>query len=443
MSHEDDAINDLTFLQNLPRVPIQTVDISRANYSKSIEIYLGTGINGIGLNTTQLNNFITSFNKTTKPLPSTLDDFIAQLATYAQSLGKTVNTSNLLDAFLKPYVLFTLSDPNTPAFFFPNSSEVNKGWLNSFSSDWSIINPPPTKSDMINQMKAWYSHFFKDYTYNQNGGIYSLSSDLTDSTASLFDQTADLTNPALMFFREDLSRPLIATATLQNNVITFQNPTYTDGLTSYEAVYTILFPNASHQDFVNRVNQFYQDNLSKNGFFIPSQSYDDWTLTIAKESQKANAMSVFEPSSLASGNYEKPLIINRIYALIAQLLGTLQGIAAVQANRLVILSNWQKAYTDSLSQLHVFLQGDGTYLANIPNEDSNVQKAKAAVRADLNDRLNSNLRTLMQSNQGIVSDTAKAMQSNVNQTNDAVSQQANAATALIQELNTLLNAIFR
>ena len=48
----------------------------------------------------------------------------------------------------------------------------------------------------------------------------------------------------------------------------------------------------------------------------------------------------------------------------------------------------------------------------------------------------------MQSRQALVGDDAKALQSNVNQSNDAVTQQSNLGTAILQELSTLLSEIF-
>jgi hypothetical protein len=45
--------------------------------------------------------------------------------------------------------------------------------------------------------------------------------------------------------------------------------------------------------------------------------------------------------------------------------------------------------------------------------------------------------------QAVVSDKSKSVQSQINQSNDAVSQQANLASSFLEELSTILSAIIR
>ena len=111
---------------------------------------------------------------------------------------------------------------------------------------------------------------------------------------------------------------------------------------------------------------------------------------------------------------------------------SLQNVAAAQAQRLTILSKWQSAYSDAMAQMHTFSQGDGSFLTASSQSDN---------RSSVN-QYNSNLLQTMQSRQALVGDDAKALQSNVNQSNDAVTQQSNLGTAILQELSTLLSEIF-
>jgi hypothetical protein len=97
------------------------------------------------------------------------------------------------------------------------------------------------------------------------------------------------------------------------------------------------------------------------------------------------------------------------------------------------LTQWQKAYTDALAQVHTFISGS----VDIGGTSS----GDVTARNDLN-KLNSSLIQTMQNRQSVVSDDAKALQSNVNQSNDAVNQQSNLGTAIIQELGTLLSSIY-
>ena len=144
-----------------------------------------------------------------------------------------------------------------------------------------------------------------------------------------------------------------------------------------------------------------------------------------------------DPTSLAVGNYTSTIILNRIFLLILNMITSLQKTAAAQANRLTFMGQWQSSYTDAMSQIHTFVK-DGNPLHAFTDGSS----ASATRRDDLN-RLNSNFIQTMQNRQSVVSDDAKALQSNVNQSNDAVNQQSNLGTAILQELSTLLSSIFR
>lgn len=142
-----------------------------------------------------------------------------------------------------------------------------------------------------------------------------------------------------------------------------------------------------------------------------------------------------DSSSISSSNFTSTIILNRIFDLILNMITSLQDVAAAQAHRLTFMSQWQSAYTDAMSQIHTFVKGDGkAFSAN--------DSASAVSRDDMN-RLNSNFIQTLQNRQSIVSDDAKALQSNVNQSNDAVNQQSNLGTAILQELGTLLSTIFK
>jgi cob(I)alamin adenosyltransferase len=114
----------------------------------------------------------------------------------------------------------------------------------------------------------------------------------------------------------------------------------------------------------------------------------------------------------------------------------LQKTAAVQAERLNVLSQWQKAYTDELNQIHSFVAKNGDAIDN-PDADS----AAAKARQDLN-TANTTYTQQGQGNRQVVSDDAKALQSNVNQTNDAVNSQSDMATSILQQLSTILTSIY-
>jgi hypothetical protein len=136
-----------------------------------------------------------------------------------------------------------------------------------------------------------------------------------------------------------------------------------------------------------------------------------------------------DPTSLATSNFNQTMILNRLFKIILGMVSSLQNAAASQANRLTFMSRWQAGYTDGMSQVHTFITGDPTFTAPAHRDDAN--------------RLNSGFIQTMQNRQSVVSDNAKSLQSNINQSNDAVNQQSNLGTAILQELGTLLGAIFK
>jgi N-methylhydantoinase B/oxoprolinase/acetone carboxylase alpha subunit len=141
-----------------------------------------------------------------------------------------------------------------------------------------------------------------------------------------------------------------------------------------------------------------------------------------------------DPTQLASGDYTSSVILNRIFEILLTMVTSLQNVAAAQANLLNFETNWQSVYTDVESQVHTFTQGGGGAF-------SGSDSTSATHRNDMN-RLNSNFIQTLQNRQSVVANNAKALQSNVNQSNDAVNQQSNLGTAILQELSTLLSTIF-
>lgn len=149
--------------------------------------------------------------------------------------------------------------------------------------------------------------------------------------------------------------------------------------------------------------------------------------------QPVNFVPPGDPTELQYGNYTRSGILNDIFNQILQMTTSLQQVAAAQANRLNILTQWQKAYTDLMAQVPTFSEAGGAFKGS----GTSVSKT----RDDLN-RLNAAFTQTLQNRQSVVSDDAKALQSSVNQSNDAVNQQSNLGTAILQELSTLLGTIF-
>lgn len=142
-----------------------------------------------------------------------------------------------------------------------------------------------------------------------------------------------------------------------------------------------------------------------------------------------------DPTNLKTGNYTSSGILNNIFHLIVQLTGSLQNVAATQAARLSFYTQLQKDYTEFMSQVHTFVIGSHDAIGGTTD-------AEAKARDALN-RLNATFTQTLQNRQSVIGDDAKALQSNISQSNDAVNQQNNLGTAILQQMSTLVSSIFR
>lgn len=150
-----------------------------------------------------------------------------------------------------------------------------------------------------------------------------------------------------------------------------------------------------------------------------------------------------DQSELNPGHYYQPLVLDRIFSLLVLMIDVLQKGTAAQANRLNLLTSWQKAYTDKMNQIHAFVagNGDGHTDFSYSGLDSGSPQA-AAIRQDLN-TANTSFTQQMQGNLQVVSNDAKQLQTNINQSNDAVQSQTDMATAVLQQLSTILTSIYQ
>lgn len=141
-----------------------------------------------------------------------------------------------------------------------------------------------------------------------------------------------------------------------------------------------------------------------------------------------------DPTNLTGSNLTSTIILNNILNLVIKMTSSLQAAAAAQAGRLQFMTAWQKAYTDAMNQIHTFVNGNNDFIGGGSSDN-------ATSRDSLN-RFNSNMTQVMQNRQSVITDDAKALQSNVQQSNDAVNQQANLGTSILQDMSTLMGTMF-
>lgn len=317
-----------------------------------------------------------------------------------------------------------------------NASDLNFALYSDFTQHTNsgvgqealnIIANNPSLS-IFDQVSNWFSTFLKDYaTRPQAKSLSDMIAWMGLNTAT----TAGIyTGSPLITFLEN------STST-QNQTIT-GIPDSADFL-RYQSIFTALFPTGTtitNKNFATTLSDFVNKQLVGSGapgFFVPSQDFAPWTSYLQNIYFLGHPELQAAKDTLLKGmNADKVLILIQIYNIISSLLNTVQEVAQAQANRLIFLSQWQRAYTDLASKVPTFTAGH-------PLSDGQLGSEQ---RTALNQQ-NSTYRGTISTFQSLVGDDSKALQSNLNQTNDAVNQQSNFGTSLIQELTTILGAIFR
>ncbi len=217
------------------------------------------------------------------------------------------------------------------------------------------------------------------------------------------------------------------------------------------------------------LNSFISTQVTADGYFDPGRSYQNWLQTVQSTYQSDIAtIGIPATSTIAGGGPgigggssvdsdpdHKLLVLNNIFAIIIEILDSMQQVAASQSEQLQNQTTWQQAYVNLQNQIHPFIEDNGDYLdtpASGKGETTAAGFAKpvggdqnsdaTAARNDLNNDLNANLTQTIQNNQGIVEDNSKSLQSSLNNTSDAINSLATLADTIVTDLQTIISAIF-
>ncbi len=285
-----------------------------------------------------------------------------------------------------------------------------------------------------------FGEFVRTYPYGEQGQI-------SDDIAPPSGDTS-----AFLNFTANLHKFFIHVARLQEDPVPGSLLSEGSGtnLISYERIYNGFFPD-NPNGFQPRLVEFYQKKIEDDGFFLPSQAVDDWVDSLKSELLSGMEELLDAPflTSVTGNNSEKVGILNRIIFLVSRLVETLQRVAATQARQLDILTNLQKNYTDMQSQIPVVsasTTGIGQQINEPPDDsddDSELAKNDAERRQNINTNISQRAIETIRGRKQLEENKAKKIQSLVNQANDAVNQQAEIATALLQQLSSLLQALYR
>jgi len=232
--------------------------------------------------------------------------------------------------------------------------------------------------------------------------------------------------------RDFVSQPyfLDSWRTYLSKVAFFEEASVPGGLDlSYEQIFNAYFdPNDSVRNA--QILNLIAETIDKKGYFLPSHHIGDFLNIVSR----AYAQALTGQKSGVS-NPTGPTVLIRILHLLISLIDTVQQVATAQANRLGILTSWQKNYTDLMGEVRAFVKGG-------PERAETDEELNDDRRKSLNDANNIYTPTL-QSRRQVVSDDAKALQSAINQSQDTVQNEASTVSSFLQQLSSLLSAIYR
>lgn len=368
-----------------------------------------------------INAFLLSYNKNSNPLPSDITKFVKDFVK-GQELLVTINgvevpdpavVKDILEGFLKAFQI-NITGSSTPLTAWPDLSGVIQ--LNGDVSD----------PKQFAQLEAAFKDFVSAYPYAGNG---SPASDPTNTLTEFFQKWRDFTAISSVIASTPPGSPTAAVEILGGFVV----PTYETIFNSFFPAYATPAVNPSSPTgqtyFAEYMQQFYQGEVQRYGFFTPSHSLTNWIGYVQDLAGVTMNPTARVPET-------KTIIINNLLLLLISMIASIQNVAAAQADRLRLYSTWQRAYTSVLGQVHVFTATSADRLAG-------TAQAQIDARRDLQTNFNSAVIQRLTSQKDVVTDDAKALQSRVNQSSDAFNEQANIATALLQEMSTILSTIMK
>lgn len=399
MPHEDVNFLGNTFAENLDNILYYT-QINDVIFGST-----GTIIPSVIASNIQVGEYFDSINiKETRRLPPTWDDFVTEIVNLFEEGDNIPETfaEDLEDQFVTLY---------RRLLGIGGTADES---ISTSSGDWQQLALAGVNADEIRkQFKTFFGHFLTNYVYAEDGTLGVGTNPNTSSKMQLF------------FLQ--LAQSLTVISHLDSDTDTIP----ADGtIASYERIYFSYFGEKTQDDFRNRLEDFYVKQVKEHGFFVPSLAFSDWFEEIQDNYIEVFHASSVSPSPAAS---QKLLIIDRILKLLISMIDVLNSISASQASRLSgFLTDWQRAYTELMDEVPNFSQDDGT----------KVGAGSDTTRGEINQDFSA-LVEKVRSRRSLVQDDAKAMQSVINQTQDAANQQTNIATAILQQLSTILGAIFK
>lgn len=209
-------------------------------------------------------------------------------------------------------------------------------------------------------------------------------------------------------------------------------------INSYSQIFFAFNPDATQADFQSFLADFYNQQVEKNGYFIPSQSLGDFFVATVQQSK----ISADTLGSLEGNSPNSTAIIFRVFALLTSMTAILQNVASTQAEVLNFYGDLEKAYTNLTSKLPNIgsgnvIQDSGGHYGSGDTNNSEVTQGQQMISTQ-----NQSWGTQLRDFRSVIQSQAQQQQTAVDQSNQAVNQQASLATTLLQQMSTILTAIY-
>ena len=366
-----------------------------------------------------LQQFMATFNSNTGGLSGDVQGFAKQYVAFLVAQGhiaddpttRSINVKKVLDGFATAF-LTSISFSNT----------TESGALRAlFPSLSTYADGDTSDAAQLSMLSAMWKQFSENYVYQPNGALATAAAPLA---IGFFQELRKFTSVAATIN--------IGTSVVVNNSMGGTTLATSSLTPSFRAAYNTYFPGASVAAFEQDLQKFARSMIQQNGYFSASRQYTKFINFVQDIANVKPAVIPTLPTQSVS-------ILNDVFSLIVSMIESIQNITASQASRLSLYTSWQKGYTDLLNQVPIFTASSADLLRDNAVFGTDTKETRKEVQGNFNAGLTQQITAFKDT----VSEDAKALQSRVNASSDAFNEQANTATAILQQISTILSAIFR
>lgn len=390
-----------------------------------IQTYLSSTFPTV-VNPTVFNDFLAQYSNGA-PMPSKIDNFVTALVTYVNNHGNTGGTalgSPLPGTANNQIKGFLLSGINAALQL--SSPYPDGGTMTAAGATLTVFTD-------INEQA--FNKFIAEFQYQGNTIFGSSGTVSPPNTPARVNQ---------QFFTDRYNEFFFELASVANTTSAVV-PGVSGQLLNFQDIFTAYFGNnvtAFQQFLANYIQELVYPANQKGQSFIPSQDIGEWLEKVQNAYSVSLKGSGAPLISSVGQTTRKVDILLTIFALLVKMIGTLQKVAAAQSDRLQLLATWTGSYTNLQTQVPTFTAGDGTIFGGTYGNNSNATNVAIHSRDDANS-LNQTFTETIRSRRTQIDNASKSMQNNLNQSNDTANQQSDAATTILQNLRTILNALYK